>query len=816
MNGLRTTLVIAFILTFGVAHGQQQSKAYDLTNWGKEQKVKEMLEYWLSWEMAGPDKNIEAARERGLKQFLAMPRPKHYGQLAQSTPAWEQVAGSQEQIVSGRTTDIAFDPRPEYQDRIMYLGTAGAGVWKTTDGGEHWVPISNSFNTYAMGAVAVHPDSHDVVYAATGDHFTRNGDGIYKSTDGGMNWHLMVPASAVRTKCNQLIFNAVNHRTMYFTGGGLFRSFDGGYTWDQLPVTGEGISHLAIDPTDTNRMYFGGGGSIVRSTDGGNTWSDDLASNITNKWSATLAISKNPAKIYASIGKDDSYTVGVAVSTDYGETWTLKSSEGYMGTQAWYNNACIARSDNENTVIVGGIDLWQSTTSGSGLERISDWTNKKGTDFCHADIHMLKYSPDGRKLFAMTDGGIFMSSNHGSDWKKTLNRDLGTMLFVGADAAPDLSFYVGGTQDNGINRVAKGETGFLEVDGGDGGRTFISQDNPAYVYSTYIHVSLKRSSTYGMSFEGIIDDASELRAEGAPFYMMYDVCEGSGEYVAVCGYDNVYFSDNGAISLNKISKTKLYPQSVHVCSADPYYLYVGARNEYVYVTPDAGETWIRSTTRVGTVIGFVSDPNNTMNAWCVTTGYGKKNFWKTTDGGKVWTTPAVNVPDLSNQTIARAPNGDLFIGHAYGVMRSIDGGVNWEPLRDGIPLCDVNKLQVRNGHLVASTYGRSIYKIDAANLPRTLLSAPQVTQDPNFRITSIVPNPTTSQVELSFKLPAENKIFITLYDELGRQVRILANEFSAAGERTIRADLADLPSGTYTVVLTAAGKAVTEQLVIAR
>ena len=217
MNGMRFTLIFLSAVFSVVATAQQQSKLYDLSNWGKEQRLKEMIEYWRSWEMAGPDTNIEAARERGLQQFLAMPRPQYHGQLAQSVPAWQQMGTSIAGIISGRTTDIAFDSRPGYHDRIMYLATACAGVWKTTDRGEHWVPISNSFNSYAMGAVTVHPnpDSCDVVYAATGDHFGRDGDGIYKSTDGGMNWQHIVPASEVRTKCNQLIFNAVNHRTMY-------------------------------------------------------------------------------------------------------------------------------------------------------------------------------------------------------------------------------------------------------------------------------------------------------------------------------------------------------------------------------------------------------------------------------------------------------------------------------------------------------------------------------------------------------------------------------------------------------------------------
>lgn len=797
--------------------------------WGKEQRVKEMLEYWRSWEMSGPDTNIPVARARALQQFNAMPRSSRaaYKQTPQASAAWEQVAGSQNMqssAVSGRATDIAFDPRDP--DKILYLATSGGGLWKTTNGDGtdvKWVPISNSFGSYAMGAVAVHPENPDVVFAATGDLHDGDGDGLYKSTDAGLNWTKIAATgtNAISAKSNQLIINPRNTQTMFHTGNdGVRKSYDGGYTWKKTGLSG--IQHIVLDPTDTNRVYAGGAGRIVRSTDGGTTWSTDRAANISSKGRITLGFSeKDSSKIYASISNNGGVSIGIGVSTDFGETWTVADYEDYMAVQGWYDNACAASPTKPHVVLVGGLDIWRSATSGTQLSKKTRWTSAEGsTDFTHADVHVLKYSPNGSRVYALTDGGVYFSATDGQSWK-SLNNDLGTLLFVGFDVAPDLSYIIGGTQDNGTNRVSSGLSSFTQTEGGDGGRAFISQSDGMTVYGTHYGPDLFKSSTRGTgNWERGLLQGTQLEAEGTPFYMYYDVCESDGSFVALLSNSNVYFSEDGISSITKISTSGMSPKSVHVSAADPYYLYVGSGGGYVYTTTDAGGTWTKSTTRIGssaiegwTMTNFVSDPSNALKAWTVTAGYSGndyKKFWMTEDGGKTWTSPATNLPDVSFQAIARAPNGHLFLGHTFGVLRSTDNGVNWEPIRDGLPLADVKQLRVRGDYLYAGTYGRSIYRINYKEITGSVSHV----DDPNFKIASIYPNPVSNTVELRYNISADSKVMITLFDELGRQIRLLANEFNYAGEHTLRTDLGDLPSGAYSVVITSNGRALTERLVV--
>jgi hypothetical protein len=416
------------------------------------------------------------------------------------------------------------------------------------------------------------------------------------------------------------------------------------------------------------------------------------------------------------------------------------------------------------------------------------------------------------------------------------------MLFVGGDAASDFSFIVGGAQDNGINRAINGSKSFTQTHGGDGGRCFISQPDNQFVYSTYIGASLQKSGDGGMSWNTGADPAdpynnippdSKLLTENVPFYMSYDVAETDGAVVAIAGGSNVYYSDDGVNSLYQSTKNSTVAGgaiTVHCADADKNVVYCGGGQGYVYVTQDAADyvntvvTWVKSTTHVGVVSGFVSDPTDASKAWAVVSGFGGKHFWRSTDFGKTWDAPATNLPDLDASTIARAPNGDLFIGHTFGVMRSIDNGVTWEPLRDGIPLSQVTKLRVRGAtsqYLLATTYGRGMYRININQLPRTIANSGVASSPANANmpaITSISPNPVQANAHatIGFRLAKEGNISLTLFDESGHEVKTLLKDFRQQGEGSAQADLSLLSSGAYFAVLTSDGYAVTQRFVIAK
>jgi len=816
-------------------------------DWAENQHVAERIAYWRSIDLSGPDSNIADAKARGYNQFISMPRPR--GMMIESATAWEQVGGSQQGTVSGRPTSIAFDP---VSSQKFYLGTSGGGLWKTTDGGNTWTNLSDSWSTYAMGGVAVDQTNGNIIYAATGDNYDQRGNGIYKSTDGGNNWQHILSAS--NSKYNQVLIDPQVNTTIYVTNDdGVHQSLDAGVTWNHVVSIG-GWTHMVIDPTNGQNLYASGGGVIKKSIDGGVTWnSGDLASNISGKTTITLGISKsNPSKIYASIG-GGSGSVGLARSDDYGNTWQLVwNRDNYMSKQSFYDNACVVSPTNANYVLVGGLDIWGATNGGSTLNQYTNWTSgSSNSDFTHADIHVLAYGPNG--LYALTDGGIFFSPNNGQSWQQSKNAHLSNMLFVGGDAAPDFSYVVGGAQDNGLNRATPGsgssftQSNFTQVVGGDGGRMFVSQTDGVTVYGTYINATLYKSAGQGISgnwssnlIPGAYPDGLRLSdTEQAPFYMTYDVSESDPGVVAICGNSSVFYSNDGISTLNRISggsNSPSNPQAVHIAPSDATIVYAGSGGGYVYVTHNAADgdytavKWKKSSTHIGVVADFYIDPNNPGNAWAAISGYGGKHFYMTTDTGKNWISPetdlpsASGLPDLSCSSITRGPNGDLFLGHTFGVLRSLDNGKTWEPLRDGMPLCQVTKLRLRgnnNEWLLATTYGRGMYRINVNDLPRTIqqqsVSAPAASADIPA-ITSISPNPiqANEHLAINFTIPKEGDASIILYDEMGRQAKTLLKQYCQQGGQSSEGDISGLPSGVYYAVLVADGHAVTQRIVIAK
>src|SRR5258705_1294170 len=92
-------------------------------------------------------------------------------------------------LMSGRITDLELHAT---NDRIIYAGTAGGGVWKSSNGGATFNPIFDDY-CQSIGAVEIDPsDPDNVVWVGTGETWTRNsvsvGDGLYKTVDGGASW----------------------------------------------------------------------------------------------------------------------------------------------------------------------------------------------------------------------------------------------------------------------------------------------------------------------------------------------------------------------------------------------------------------------------------------------------------------------------------------------------------------------------------------------------------------------------------------------------------------------------------------------------
>ncbi|MFM7195012.1 MAG: WD40/YVTN/BNR-like repeat-containing protein, partial [Bacteroidota bacterium] len=201
-------------------------------------------------------------------------------------------------LMSGRITDLELHPS---NDRVIYAGTAGGGVWKSNNGGATFNPIFDDYNQ-SVGAVEVDPTKPDqVVWVGTGEVWTRNsvslGDGIYRTNDGGSTWTKMGLEKSERIAGIQV--NPKNPDEVYVAvlgalwsdseDRGLYKTTDGGKTWNKILYVDKttGCSDLAMDPSNPDILYasfwefrrspwsFNSGGNnsaLYKSTDGGKTW----------------------------------------------------------------------------------------------------------------------------------------------------------------------------------------------------------------------------------------------------------------------------------------------------------------------------------------------------------------------------------------------------------------------------------------------------------------------------------------------------------------------------------------------------------------
>lgn len=314
-------------------------------------------------------------------------------------------------LMSGRINDMETHPT---NSRIVYAGTAGGGVWKSSDGGTTFNPIFDDY-CQSIGAVALDPNDPDnTIYVGTGETWTRNsvsiGDGLYKSTDGGANWNKIGFEKSERIA--NIIVNPNNSQEIYVgvlgalwgdsEERGVYKSSDGGATWEQLlyvdPKTG--CADLAMDPTNPDILYasmwefrrtgwsFESGGdksALYKSTDGGKTWNK-----IHNGFPAgklgRLAIAvapSNPNVLYTVIEAEKDERKGLYRSNDAGASWEQLNNDFGITVRPFYFSRIVVDPKNDDVVVKGGLSGSISRDGGKTFKNLGNM---------HSDIHDMVFN----------------------------------------------------------------------------------------------------------------------------------------------------------------------------------------------------------------------------------------------------------------------------------------------------------------------------------------------------------------------------------------------------------------------------------------
>lgn len=371
-------------------------------------------------------------------------------------------------IMSGRVSDLAMHPK---NNQIIFLGAAGGGIWKSSDGGASFVPVFDK-HIQSIGTITFDPNNPDnVIWAGTGETWTRNsvsvGDGIYKSTDGGLNWtHMGLPKSE---RISSIIVDPRDSNNVWVgvlgalwgdsEERGIYNSKDGGKTWNKIHYIDNktGCSDLVIDPTNPNVMYasfwefrrtgwsFNSGGNssaLFKTIDGGKTWNKIHNGFPVGKLGriAIAVAPSNPNILFSVIECEKDSEKGLYKSEDAGKSWKHLNSDFALVVRPFYFSRISIDPKNPEIVYKGGLNGSISRDGGKTFRNLGAM---------HSDIHDILIDPiDTNRIYVATDGGMYRSWNNGSTLDIVKNLPISQYYHITLDNEEPYNIY-GGLQDNG-------------------------------------------------------------------------------------------------------------------------------------------------------------------------------------------------------------------------------------------------------------------------------------------------------------------------------------------------------------------------------
>lgn len=650
----------------------------------------------------------------------------------------------------GRINCMAFHPS---DPNTFFIGVAQGGVWKTTNGGNSWTPLTDQLPILRISDISIDPVNPNIMYIAVGDfeyigfglklngkkRNTHYGLGVYKTTDGGATWQPTAlsfqltqgDASLIR----KILINPTNTNQLVACGtSGLYTSNNAGASWTQKMDSL--FWDLVVDPVNNSVLYAAtgwvqtlntGSAGIYKSTDFGSTWSM-LNTGIPQRDSVQrikLAIApSDPNYIYAFAVDIESGMYGIYKSTNAGANWqfippalnVLSGGDGTAsGGQGTYDLGFLVNATNKNILYTGGVNMYTSTDGGQSFDPVAHWTLFYGPTI-HGDIHFITRQPVTNSIFVCSDGGLYrtsaivgqtwMDADNGSPWPTqwtTLN-----------DGFAISCFYRVSSSKNTTGRLIAG-----------------AQDNA----SIYFDGSTWSTIFGGDGMDNYLDPLDDNTIVGSSQFGNFYVSNDNG------------FTANGWNS-NPNNEVAEWTTPVVADENNPGTFYIGNAN--VYQSTDYGNNWNQISSflpptfadnEICAMAIAKSNSNVIVAAKRVRYEYGIPGvMYRTANGGSSWTDITAGLPDSIYYTSVDVNSTDansIYVSMAgltpnIKVFRSSNGGSSWQNISYNLPNLPVNCVKNIPGtnDLIAATdigvyvldSGSTIWDLQSTNLPNVIVS----------------------------------------------------------------------------------------------
>ncbi len=595
------------------------------------------------------------------------------------------------------------------EPNTWYFGAVAGGVWKTTDGASTWTPIFDKEDNLSIGAIAVAPSDHNVIYVGTGEAAIRGnttyGAGVYKSIDAGRTWKNIglrdsrqIGAVIVHPHNPDIVLvAALGHAFGSNQERGIFRTADGGKTWTKVLGKDDktGGIDVVFDPQNPNIIFAalweavrkpwnfssgGPGSGLYRSEDNGLTWKQLQGNGLPDGILGRIGISVSGAdsnRIYAVIEAKEG---GIYRSDDAGEKWTRVNDDGRFRQRAWYFSKIYADPKAADTVYVLNTGAFKSVDGGKTFNLLPAR---------HGDHHGLWIDPQNpNRIGNASDGGASVSLDGGNSWTTENNQPTAQFYHVAVDNAFPYHIY-GAQQDNSniciASRTDWGAIGAADwYHAGDGECGFVIPDPRDW------HVIYSNSEGYAVRYDKTREDGQDISpvpldnsGHGASD-VLHRFQWVSPLLLSPHNPDTIYTAaecvfkstDRGhswtAISkdLTRNDKSKQQPSggplTKDITSVEYYdtifaltesplkegLLWAGTDDGLIHLSQDGGANWSNVSPKMpewSTVDLIEASPSDANTAYAAIDRHKLDDFkpyiFKTTDLGKTWSSITAGIPD---------------------------------------------------------------------------------------------------------------------------------------------------------------------------
>ncbi len=642
---------------------------------------------------------------------------------------------------NGRVNCIAFHPT---NPNSLIIGTPQAGIWRSFNNGTNWFILSNSLPANSIGGLVWDRTNSNIIYALTGDGdeagisgfvtaygFSIPSLGVFKSLDGGISWQETgeFPATSGNFHGYKLIQHPVNANTLYAaTTVGIYKTTDGGNSW--LLVQSGSFTDLEFKPGNPDIMYaaeYSTSSPFWRSTNSGDSWNTASTGISTNTTRIAIGVSASqPDYIYVLAGGSNGNgkfqgmyrntlngTPNFVLQSNTPNILSGNSAGAESNDQAGYDLAIEVNPLNANTIITGGINIWQSTDAGVtyGGQCKAYWVNNSpGFDYVHADIHNLTYNPLNNNLYCVTDGGVGYSTNNGANWTFIPN-NLGILATYHGDFYEgNADIMVSGTQDNGTNVRYTNSDSYRHIYGGDGFDCVIKNNDPNSI--VYVVNDVLFKTTDGGITPQYVPPANSIILGFFP-HLAKDYNNDTRIFAA--GTYNVYRSTDFGSTWTSFNMDAIgRKRALTTCPSNSDRLYVS--NGSMLQRSDNATTALTFTTISGTpgypsgvnLTDIETRPSNSSYVYACFGGYtAEKKVYFSTDGGDNWTNISGTLPNIACHSIAVDASNTVYVGTDAGVFVRSELMDDWQPFYNYLPRTPVSELMVNNsaGRIIACTFG---------------------------------------------------------------------------------------------------------------